>query len=221
MQTLARIDALIAERSLLNHSFYTRWVAGELPPEAIREYATRYYHFESAFPRFLSAIHTRSENPEVRQMLLDNLWDEEAGEENHAELWLRFAEGVGANREDVKKGEASPATQALVETYRRASEGPVAGGVAAIYAYEKQVPEIATAKIQGLREHYETNDDYTLTFWRVHEALDVQHSGSERATLATLADEEPEAAVAETEAALEAWWNFLSEIEADTLAVPA
>ena len=221
MQTLARIDALIQERSLLTHSFYTRWVAGELPPEAIREYATRYYHFESSFPRFLSAIHTRTDNAELRQMLLDNLWDEEAGEDNHAELWLRFAEGVGANREDVKKGEASPATQALVDTYRRASEGPAAGGVAAIYAYEKQVPEIAKAKIESLRDHYEVSDDYPLTFWRVHEQLDVQHSGSERAMLATLADEEPEAAITETHAALEAWWEFLSEVERDTLAVPA
>ncbi|MGH2691275.1 MAG: CADD family putative folate metabolism protein [Actinomycetota bacterium] len=215
METLARIDALIEGRSLLTHSFYTRWVAGELPPEAIREYAARYYHFESSFPRFLSAIHSRTEDPRHRKVLLDNLWDEEAGDENHVELWLRFAEGVGANREDVRKGKPSPAAAALVETYRRASEGPVAGGVAAMYAYEKQVPAIAEAKIKGLREHYEVTDDHTLTFWRVHEQLDVQHAGNERAMLATLADQDPEAAIAETESALDAWWDFLTEVETD------
>lgn len=215
METLARIDALIEARSLLTHSFYTRWVAGELPTEAIQEYATRYYHFESSFPRFLSAIHSRTEDPGARQVLLDNLWDEEAGEDNHVELWLRFAEGVGTNREDVRKSESSPATTALVETYRKASEGPVAGGIAAMYAYEKQVPAIAQAKIKGLREHYEVNDEHTLTFWRVHEQLDVQHAGNERAMLATFADREPAPAVAETERALDAWWDFLTEVETD------
>lgn len=215
MDTLARIDALIEGRNLLSHSFYTRWVAGDLPPEAIREYATRYYHFESSFPRFLSAIHSRTEDPGARQVLLDNLWDEEAGEDNHVELWLRFAEGVGANREDVRKGEPSPATAALVETYRKAAEGPVAGGIAAMYAYEKQVPAIAEAKIQGLREHYEVEDDHTLTFWRVHEQLDVQHAGNERAMLARFADLDPEAATGETENALDAWWDFLTEVETD------
>ena len=28
-------------------------------------------------------------------MLLDNLIDEEKGSENHPELWMRFAEGMG------------------------------------------------------------------------------------------------------------------------------
>ena len=216
MDTLARIDALIEDRHLLNHSFYTRWVAGDLPPEAIREYATRYYHFEAGFPRFLSAIHSRTEDPDARQVLLDNLWDEEAGEENHVELWLRFAEGVGANREDVRKGQPSPAARRLVDTYRSAAEGPVSGGVAAIYAYEKQVPAVAKAKIQGLRDHYEVTDDRTVTFWRVHEQLDVQHAGNERAMLATLADRDPQPAIEATEEALDAWWGFLSEVEADS-----
>ena len=38
----------------------------------------------------------------VRQQMLDNLWDEEHGKDNHAELWLRFAEGIGVSREDVQ-----------------------------------------------------------------------------------------------------------------------
>ena len=215
METLARIDALIESKSLLTHSFYTRWVAGDLPPEAIREYATRYYHFEASFPRFLSAVHSRSDDPEVRQALLDNLWDEEAGEDNHVELWLRFAEGVGAGREDVRKGHPSFATHSLVETYRRIAEGPVAGGVAAIYAYERQIPDIARAKIDGLRAHYEVTDDYTLTFWRVHESLDVEHSSRERAVLAKVADTDPDSALGGAERALDSWWDFLSEVEAD------
>ena len=148
-------------------------------------------------------------------MLLDNLWDEEAGEENHVELWLRFAEGVGVSRENVRNGATSSATRGLVETYRRAAEGSVPGGLAAIYAYEKQIPALARAKVQGLRDHYGVTQDRPLTFWRVHEQLDVEHAGRERAMLAGLVDREPEPTVAATEDALDAWWGFLSEVEMD------
>jgi pyrroloquinoline-quinone synthase len=215
MDVLARIDSLIEERHLLTHPFYTKWVAGTLPLESIRGYATRYYQFESNFPRFLSAIHSRTEDAGVRQMLLDNLWDEEAGEENHAELWLRFAEGLGLDRESVKAAGPTPATRALVETYRKTSEGPsVAAGVAALYAYESQVPAIAEAKIRGLKEHYDTSNGPTLSFWHVHASLDVQHAAGERATLAALAESEPDQAIAATRDALDAWWGLLSESDA-------
>src|SRR2546423_15590049 len=53
------VDALIEGRRLLDHPFYTKWGAGTLPKEAIREYTRQYFAFESSVPRFLSAIHSR------------------------------------------------------------------------------------------------------------------------------------------------------------------
>ena len=133
MPLLDEVDALIDHRHLLTHSFYTRWVAGTLPREAIVEYARQYFAFESSFPRFLSAVHSRCEDPGARQAILENLWDEEHGEENHRELWLRFAEGIGVPREDVAGAKRNDATRALVETYAELSEEPAAG-LAAIHA---------------------------------------------------------------------------------------
>ena len=218
METLAKIEALIEERHLLTHPFYTKWVAGKIPPTAIREYARRYYHFEAAFPRFLSAIHTRIEDAADRLIVLDNLWDEEHGKENHVELWLRFAEGVGADRADVRAGAPSPATTRLVESYATATSSSAAGGVAAVYAYERQVPAVAAAKIAGLQEHYGIDDDRTLAFWRVHQRLDEEHADGERTLLEQMADRDPAAAVGATEAALDAWWGFLDEVDADAAA---
>jgi len=207
---LAKIDALIDERHLLTHPFYTKWVAGDLPIEAIRDYVRQYYAFESAFPRFLSAIHSRTERRDLRQHLLENLWDEEHGEENHAELWLRFGEAVGVGRDQVADAKRSPATERLVETYEQAARSPVAG-VAAIHAYERQVPAVARAKIDGLREHY--GIEVGVTFWEVHERLDVEHAEAERAILAEVGADDPEAAIVATREALEAWWGFLDSVD--------
>ena len=215
MDLLDRIDAMIDERHLLKHPFYTKWAEGTLPREALQEYSRQYYAFESAMPRFLSAIHSRTESAPVRQHLLDNLWDEEHGRVNHAELWLRFAEGIGVDRDDVRSAEPNAATQALVDTYSELSRGAsVAEGVAALYAYERQVPQVAGSKIDGLKRHYELDDKRALAFFVVHGEMDIEHSGAEREVLGQLAADADPAPIEEaTRRALDAWWNFLSAVD--------
>ena len=213
MDLLDRIDVMIDERRLLTHPFYTKWVAGTLPREAIQEYTRQYYAFESEFPRFLSAIHTDMPSAAARRVVLDNLWDEEHGEENHAELWLRFAEGMGVGREDVAGAARTAATEGLVDTYRRASGSSPVAGLAAVHAYERQVPEVARAKLDGLRDHYGVTDERTTRFWSVHERLDVEHAGAERQLLTEMGREDPEAAVRTTGEALDAWWGFLDAVD--------
>ena len=215
MDLLERVDALIAERHLLTHPFYTKWREGTLSRAALQEYARQYYAFESTFPRLLSALHTRSDRPDVRQALLDNLWDEEHGEVNHAELWLRFGEGIGAERSSIRSASAKPGTRALLDAYWSAvSDGPIAAGIAALYAYEAQVPEVATEKIRGLIEQYGVDDPRTLAFFTVHSTLDVEHSGAERSMISDLAPSasDEEAVLASTRAALNAWWGFLDAV---------
>ncbi|MGH2455137.1 MAG: CADD family putative folate metabolism protein [Candidatus Limnocylindria bacterium] len=217
MTLLERIDALIAERHLLTHPFYTKWREGTLSREALQEYARQYYAFESTFPRLLSALHTRSDRAEVRQSLLDNLWDEEHGEVNHAEMWLRFGEGIGVAREDVRAAQPNEGTQALLSTYWSAvTDAPLAAGVAALYAYEGQVPEVAAEKINGLRDRYGVDDARTLGFFTVHSTLDLEHSEAERSMISSLASSEAdeEAALTATRSALDAWWGFLSAVDA-------
>jgi len=217
LDLLDRIDALIAERHLLKHPFYADWRAGTLPREALQDYAAQYYAFESSFPRFLSALHSRSDRPDVRQALLENLWDEEHGEANHAELWLRFGEGIGTDRATIRGAAHHEATARLVETYRRLSaEAPLAAGIAAVYAYEAQVPEVAAEKMDGLRDRYGVDDARTLAFFALHSTLDVEHSAAERQMIRSLAPSpaEEEAALEATGRALDAWWSFLDDVRA-------
>ena len=215
MDLLDRLDHMIDERHLLKHPFYTKWNEGTLPLEALQEYARQYYAFEAAFPRLLSAIHSRTEDAGVRQQLLDNLWDEEHGRDNHAELWLRFAEGIGVERHDVRTAKRNKATQALVDLYTDMSRtAPVPAAVAALYAYERQVPQVAGSKIDGLQRHYGVDDSRTTAFFAVHGVLDIEHSGAERKMLATLTvDADPRPVEDATRRALDAWWNFLSAVD--------
>ena len=204
----ARMREAIAERSLLRHPFYQAWSAGTLEVEGLRDYARQYYHFESAFPRFLSAIHARTESPEVRQLLLSNLWDEEYGERNHPALWLEFAEALGVPRDEVEGAEPHPQTAALIEHYAEVSaNAPVAEALATLFAYESQVPAIAWEKIKGLKEHYGLLPEQ-FEFFSVHLVSDVAHSGGELAAIEDLC-EDGDAVVAATERASERLLGFL------------
>lgn len=209
------LDQMIDERHLLKHPFYTKWAEGTLPIEALQEYARQYYVFESAMPRFISALHTRTESRAVRQQLLDNLWDEEHGDDNHAELWLRFAEGIGVSRDDVAAAVPNEATQSLVGMYSDVTRNAaVAAGVAALYAYERQVPQLAGSKIEGLERNYGITDDRSLAFFRVHGVLDIEHSAAERQMLGELiAESDPQPVEDATARALDAWWNFLTAVD--------
>jgi pyrroloquinoline-quinone synthase len=215
MDLIDQIDAQIRDRHLLTHPFYTRWREGTLPVEAIQEYTRQYYAFESAFPRLLSAIHSRTDDPVVRQSILDNLWDEEHGSANHAELWLRFAEGMGVQRDEVRDATPNSGTQGLMDAYwDLARNGSPAAAIAALYAYEAQVPEVAAEKINGLRDRYGIDDARTLAFFTVHSTLDLEHSEAERDAIrrTTATDGESDAAKEGTSRALDAWWGFLDAV---------
>ena len=188
MQTFFdRLDAAIAEYSLLKHPFYQAWSAGTLRRETLATYAAQYYQFEARFPTFLSAVHSNTENIAHREQLLLNLMEEEHGHPNHPELWLQFAEGVGASREEAQNAEAFPETQNLIDTLRALTrECSTLEGVAALYGYESQIPEISHTKIEGLTTHYGVTSDRSLAFFRIHEVADQLHRRAERDLIADL-----------------------------------
>jgi pyrroloquinoline-quinone synthase len=211
------IDSKVAERAMLKHPFYQAWTEGRLPLQTLRDYARQYFHHVEAFPRAVSAVHSACADRDGRRMLAENLAEEEgigAGKQDHATLWLMFAAGLGEDESAVRSQPLNPETQALIETFRRLSRQSYAAGLGALYAYESQVPGVASAKIEGLIDRYGIGDEPTLRFFRVHERADVEHSDVCRALLDRLPDAEKAEAVAAGEELAGALWNFLSGVEA-------
>jgi len=211
---LDRIDERIADRSLLLHPFYQAWTRGELPIPALRDYARQYYHHVAAFPTYLSALHSHTEDQQVRRQVLANLMDEEAGSPNHPELWLNFAEATGLSRDDASNVELWPETENLIRTFRRiCRDGSVAQGLAALYAYESQIPSVAESKIKGLESFYGINTPSGLEYFRAHIEADREHSRVERELLASALDESSlEEVTKAVDDALASLWNLLSAV---------
>ncbi len=211
---LAQIDARIAARRVLTHPFYQAWQRGELSSAALQDYAAQYYPHVAAFPRYLSTLHAHTENDHTRRALLQNLIDEEAGAPNHPELWLQFAQGLGVSPQRVTDTPVASETRHLVDTFLRVcKDGSVAAGLAALYSYESQIPQVADTKMDGLRAFYGISSPETLAYFAVHKDADVEHSRVERALLAHhLSDPDAADAPASAQAALEAVWGLLSGV---------
>jgi len=214
-KVVERLDSIVAGKSLLKHRFYQAWTAGELPLERLRGYAVKYFPHVAAFPRYLSAIHSRCDNIATRQALLENLIEEERGADNHPELWLRFAESLGVGREEVLGAAPVAAAAALVGVYSDlAANAPIVAGLAALYAYESQIPAVAAAKINALRRFYGLEDHRGLRFFLVHQGADVFHAAA-AAELIERHCASPADGAAALEAAnrsLDAVWSMLDAI---------
>lgn len=215
------IRGIIEERSLLKHPFYQKWQQGELTLEHLRGYASQYWHHVLAFPQYVSAAHAICPNQPDRQELLENLIEEERGDENHPELWLRFGEGVGNTRDAIAVSTPLPETSQLVDTFRDATmRRSFAEACAALYVYESQVPEVAKTKIAGLKRFYGIDDERSLQFFEVHIGADEIHSevGAGMVRRHTHTDAERETVLNTARECAGALWSFLDGVHREYVA---
>jgi pyrroloquinoline-quinone synthase len=204
---LSALDALVAEKHLLKHPFYKLWSEGKLSRANIREYAISYYPHVAAFPTYVSGVHSGCEDPALRLELLENLVEEEGGPANHPALWRKFASALGADDRDLAVAPRTPEVAAAITEFRHATrEGSVAEGLAALYAYESQIPEISRTKREGLAAFYAIEDAEATRFFTVHEEADVWHRQVERDALGRVAvtDSEQTRALAAADRCLDA-----------------
>jgi pyrroloquinoline-quinone synthase len=211
-ELLEKVDAAIAEKNLLKHPFYQDWQMGKLSREALQLYALQYYRHVEAFPKHLRVLAARTDGP-VRNVVLENLAEEENPAGPHPKLWRDFAAALGVNEEDITACPSLPGTQGLVETFREiVGDRPVAEAVAALYAYESQVPEIATSKIDGLKKFYGIDSPKALAYFAVHEQADKVHRTAWRSWLEEHAQGDDAEILGTVNEALDALWGALDAV---------
>ena len=211
---LDQIDNDVAAKHLLKHPFYLAWTRGELSKEGLADYARQYYHHVAAFPTYLSSVHANCNDQDTRKRLLNNLIDEEAGSPNHPELWLRFAQSLGLSQADVQCSEKWTETKNLIDTFRAVCrDRSTVEGLAALYAYESQIPAICVSKIDGLKKHYGFTNPENYQYFTVHLEADREHSADERKMLDAYINKQNFPSVkASVNRVLDALWEMLSGV---------
>ena len=195
---------------LLNHPFYKSWNDGKLTREIIKDYAEQYYQHVKAFPRYISATHSICEDIEKRKILLENLQDEENPNGDHPKLWKNFALSAGADKNKIEKAKQESFTKKMIDNFFKQGRNSYAEGLASLYTYERQIPEIADTKIRGLKKYYGVSSKKGLEFFEAHKAADVLHRKACEKLLDGLSKKEQKKAEKAALSTAKYLWNFLS-----------
>ena len=215
---LEKLDAAIAQKNLLKHPFYQDWQAGKLSRESLQLYAAQYYRHVEAFPKHLRVLAERAD-ASLKPVVLENLAEEENPAGPHPQLWREFAEALGVSEEDIMNSPSLPGTQNVVHTFRDiCGNRSVPEAVAALYAYESQVPEIASTKIDGLNRFYGISDAKGTAYFSVHEHADKAHRAAWRNWLLENATGSEEQILASAQDALNALWGALDAVHCGSCA---
>lgn len=179
-----KISETIGGQNILNHPFYQKWNEGKLSLDELKNYAKQYYSFVEHFPMFVSSVHSNCTDPEVRTMILENLADEEGYKTNvsdHPTLWLNFCKSLGLDESEVLNNRmVVPEVQNMIDGfYKLCRSEDFKAGLAALLAYEFQIPEVSRVKIEGLKKFYGIDSPGALEFFTVHEQADIYHSRDE------------------------------------------
>ncbi len=186
MDIIQRIDSEIERRSLLKHSFYQMWSEGKLTVDHLQGYSKEYFQLVKVVPKFVEGIARGTDNPDVAGNAKE--------EAEHVEPWVRFATALGVSRSDLVDYDGAEKTNAAVEKMMKLANASFEESVAAMYAYEMELPKISRSKIEGLKKFYGMDSDDATKYFEIHEEADIRHAQVWREMLSKIPADRQEAA---------------------------
>jgi pyrroloquinoline-quinone synthase len=182
-----RIDSEIEKRSLLKHPFYKMWSEGKLTLDHLQGYSKEYFQLVKTVPRFVESIVQATDN-------FDAIINNAREEAEHVELWVRFATALGVSKSDLVSYGGSEKTNEAIANLMALANLTTEEAIAAMYAYEMELPKISRSKIDGLKKLYGMDTEDATKYFEIHEEADVRHAQIWREILQRIPQERQESA---------------------------
>lgn len=188
---LQRIDLEIDKRSLLKHKFYRLWSEGKLDMKQLKGYSLEYFQMVRAVPLLVENILSCcTEYTNLKHALRENYKEEL----EHVDLWAKFTDSLGIKSTELVDYISSDATNNAIKFLITVAGRSLGQGAAAMYAFEKQLPDISRAKINGLVLFYDlgNNNKDGIEYFRIHEKVDVRHAAMWKSIVENVSHDRPE-----------------------------
>jgi pyrroloquinoline-quinone synthase len=205
---IERIDYEIEKHSLLKHVFYQMWSEGKLTINHLQGYSKEYFQLVKVVPKFVENIFNVITDPSLKRAIGQNLKEES----EHIEPWIMFSTAMGVQRNDLTSYKGENETNMAVSTLSQLTERSLEEAVAAMYAYEKELPKISKSKIEGLKRFYGVQSNEATKYLEIHEEVDLRHSEVWKSILKTIPEEKQECALNATISSLEAQNKLLDSV---------
>lgn len=179
------IDSEIEKRSLLKHAFYQMWSEGKLTVDHLQGYSKEYFQLVKAVPGFVESIASAVADPALKVDIANNAREET----EHIEPWVRFATALGVSRGDLAGHEGAEKINEAMALLQKLMGSSFEEAVAAMYAYEAELPKISRSKIDGLKRFYGMDSEDATKYFEIHEEADVRHAQVWREILQKIPEE--------------------------------
>jgi pyrroloquinoline-quinone synthase len=151
------------------HPFHQLMHAGKLTRRQLQEWVRNRYYYQTRIPIKDAIIVSKSEDPSFRRAWIRRIHDHDGEREGEGglELWLRLADGVGLDREDVRScrgvlAGVRLACDAYVELVReRSLVEAVASSLTEFFA-----PDLMSVRIAAWEKHYPWVKPELLEYFR-------------------------------------------------------
>ena len=205
---IERIDYEIEKHSLLKHVFYQMWSEGKLTINHLQGYSKEYFQLVKVVPKFVENIFNVIADPSLKRAVGQNLKEES----EHIEPWIMFSTAMGVQRNDLTSYKGENETNMAVSTLSQLTERSLEEAVAAMYAYEKELPKISRSKIDGLKKFYGVQSNEATKYLEIHEEVDLRHSEVWKNILKTIPEDKQECALNAAISSLEAQNKLLDSV---------
>jgi len=152
-----------------HHRYHRLMHDGKLTREQLQQWVLNRYYYQTRVPIKDALILSKSEDPEFRRMWIRRIRDHDgdAAGEGGLELWLRLAEGVGLDREEVASCRSVLpgvrfACDGYVELVReRTLVEAVASSLTEFFA-----PDLMSRRVLAWEQHYPWVSPEMLAYFR-------------------------------------------------------
>jgi pyrroloquinoline-quinone synthase len=185
------------------------WSEGKLTINHLQGYSKEYFQLVKVVPKFVENIFNVITDPSLKRAVGQNLKEES----EHIEPWIMFSTAMGIQRNDLASYKGENETNMAVSTLSQLTERSLEEAVAAMYAYEKELPKISRSKIDGLKKFYGVQSNEATKYLEIHEEVDLRHSEVWKNILKTIPEEKQERALNAAISSLEAQNKLLDSVQ--------
>jgi pyrroloquinoline-quinone synthase len=169
---ISKIDKEVEKRSLLKHPFYRMWSNGELNLNQLQGYSLEYFELVKVVPEMVNNIKSKLKDPELKSVVEESYKEELS----HIDPWIRFASCLGVQKRDLLKYDCDKRTKNAVSSLLELTKDSTDESVCAMYAYEKDLPNISKSKIEGLHQFYNISSADSTNYFEIHQEADIRHA---------------------------------------------
>jgi pyrroloquinoline-quinone synthase len=152
-----------------HHRYHALMHAGRLTQLQLQQWVLNRYYYQTRIPIKDAIILSKSDDPEFRRMWIRRIRDHDGDETGEAglELWLRLAEGVGLDREEVASCRSVlPGVRFACDAYvdlvrERSLVEAVASSLTEFFA-----PDLMTRRVLAWEKHYPWVSPDMLAYFR-------------------------------------------------------